>query len=150
MGDRDSLSQSVGLLLSYVVRVSDGVIVIDLGWNSDEAWQAFQVGLARAGTSLNEVVGVVITHAHPDHYGFASAIKEHTSAWIGAHPAERPNIASTDGARATRIGELAHWLHRCGVPASHLEALRAEAADIAANMPRVQPDIDLLDGVPTA
>ncbi|HEY5853532.1 MAG TPA: MBL fold metallo-hydrolase [Aldersonia sp.] len=133
---------------SYLVRVPAGVIVVDLGWDSDDAWNAFQVGLSRAGATLDEVVGVVISHAHPDHYGFAAAIKEHTPAWIGAHPAERRQVAATAHERAARVEEMEHWMRRCGVPESHLQLLRREAAEIAATLPAVQPDIDLADGTP--
>jgi glyoxylase-like metal-dependent hydrolase (beta-lactamase superfamily II) len=133
---------------SYCLRYSGGVVVVDLGWDTAEGWQTFQLGLTRAGVMLDEIIGVVITHTHPDHYGFAAAIKKYTPAWIAAHGAERPLIAATAEERATRVDEMAEWLQRCGVPGSEIPGLTHEAAELQAAMPHVQPDFDLFDGVP--
>jgi len=133
---------------SYCLRFSGGVVIVDLGWDTPEGWQTFQLGLARAGVALDEIIGVVITHAHPDHYGFAAAVRENTSAWIAAHPAERPLIAATVAERSARVDEMAEWLLRCGVPGSEIAGLRDEAAELQAAMPHVLPDFELDDGVP--
>jgi glyoxylase-like metal-dependent hydrolase (beta-lactamase superfamily II) len=133
---------------SYLLRVPTGVVVIDLGWDSDEAWEAFLLGLRRAGADLDDVVGAVVTHCHPDHYGFASTLKEHTGAWIAAHPAERSNIAADAAELTTRVDDMYRWLRVCGVPDSYLPGLGGEVDELAATMPRVVPDIQLADGDP--
>ena len=133
---------------SYCLRYSSGVVVVDLGWNTADGWHTFQLGLSRAGVMLDELIGVVITHTHPDHYGLAGAIKRYTPAWIAAHGAERPLIAVTAAERATRVDEMAEWLQRCGAPDSEIGVLVHEDAELLGAMPDVQPDFDLLDGVP--
>ena len=133
---------------SYCLRYSGGVVVVDLGWDTAEGWRTFQLGLNRAGVTLDEVIGVVITHTHPDHYGFATAIKQYTPAWIATHGAERPLIAATAAERAARVDEMAEWLQRCGAPDSEMAELVHEDAELQAAMPYVQPDFDLIDGDP--
>ncbi|MFB4426346.1 MBL fold metallo-hydrolase [Streptomyces sp. QL37] len=133
---------------SYALRYPDGIVVVDLGWDSDEAWQAFVAGLARAGACLDEVKGVVVTHAHPDHYGLASRIREHTSAWIGAHPGERAQIRVGEAERGDRLAEIADWLRECGVPRSLLAELDGELRALDSVLPSVEPDVELHDGVP--
>ncbi|MFB7992306.1 MBL fold metallo-hydrolase [Streptomyces sp. NPDC056002] len=133
---------------SYALRYPDGIVVVDLGWDSDEAWQAFLAGLARAGAGLDEVKGIVVTHAHPDHYGLARRIREHTSAWIGTHQGERAQIRVGAVERRARRAEIADWLQECGVPGPLLSELDGELRALDAVLPAVEPDVELQDGVP--
>jgi glyoxylase-like metal-dependent hydrolase (beta-lactamase superfamily II) len=75
-------------VLVYALELPDGVAVIDAGWNTDEAWQALVAGLATAGYTPEDLRAVLVTHIHPDHYGLAGRIREHSGAWIGLHPAD--------------------------------------------------------------
>jgi glyoxylase-like metal-dependent hydrolase (beta-lactamase superfamily II) len=133
---------------SYALRFAAGVVVVDLGWDSDEAWDAFLAGLARAGTGLHEVTGVAVTHAHPDHYGLAPRIREHTGAWIAAHPGERAQIRVDAAERRARLDEITLWLADCGVPEGTLAGLGHEIGALEAVLPGVEPDLELRDGVP--
>jgi len=133
---------------SYALRYPDGLVVVDLGWDSDEAWDAFLAGLSRAGAGLDEVIGVVVTHAHPDHYGLATRIREHSSAWIGAHPGERAQIRVDAAERRARLGEITAWLRDCGVPGPLLVELDGELGALDAVLPSVEPDVELADGTP--
>lgn len=133
---------------SYALRYPDGFVLVDLGWESDEAWDALLAGLARAGAGLDEVIGVVITHAHPDHYGLAARMREHSSAWIAAHPGERAQIRVDAAERRARFAEIADWLQDCGVPAALLAELDGELSALDAVLPTIEPDIWLEDGAP--
>ncbi|WP_328469004.1 MBL fold metallo-hydrolase [Actinoplanes sp. NBC_00393] len=131
---------------SYTLRYPAGLVVVDLGWNSDDAWEAFCQGLTRAGGSLDEVIGVVATHAHPDHYGLAPRIRENAGAWIGTHPAERAQIRVDESERRERVTAIGHWLQECGVPAAVRADLRDELTRLDAVLPSAAPDILLADG----
>jgi glyoxylase-like metal-dependent hydrolase (beta-lactamase superfamily II) len=136
----------LGFTFSYFVRVADGVVAVDMGWDSEESWQAFRSGLGYAGASLDQLLGVVVTHVHPDHYGLAGQIRAHTSAWIAVHPAERPQIASSQQLRTEHVHRMAAWLTACGAPQSEFEVLRADAAEIETRISLVPPDFELEDG----
>ncbi|WP_446045438.1 MBL fold metallo-hydrolase [Streptomyces olivaceus] len=133
---------------SYALRYPDGIVVVDLGWDSDEAWRAFLAGLTRAGAGLDEVRGVVVTHAHPDHYGLAARIRDRTSAWIGAHSGERAQIQVDAEERRVRRAEIVDWLRECGVPGALLAELDGELQALDAVLPTTAPDVELQDGVP--
>jgi glyoxylase-like metal-dependent hydrolase (beta-lactamase superfamily II) len=135
-------------VFSYLVETAGGLVIVDLGWNDDDAWRALLDGLARAGKSLDDVAGVVVTHVHPDHYGLAVRVKRASDAWIAVHPAERPQIAHDANAARERLADMAEWLLRCGAPQTEVDILDEESAEIAAHFPAVQPDVDLEDGVP--
>lgn len=136
----------LGYSFSYSVEVDDGIVVVDLGWDSDDGWRLFQKGLARAGRSLEDIVGVVITHVHPDHFGLASRIAASTSAWVAAHEAEIPLITGDRADAAGRFEEMYGWVRACGVPESELSDLRAESSAVLASMPLARLDRTLSDG----
>jgi glyoxylase-like metal-dependent hydrolase (beta-lactamase superfamily II) len=135
----------LGYSFSYTVRVPSGVIVIDLGWDSDEAWQVFLAGLSHAGVGLDEIIGVVATHVHPDHYGLAGRIRTSTSAWIAVHEAELIQIALNEPDRDDKVASLIRWLGHCGVSADDQDLL-SEVHRLVASMVDVQPDQLLSDG----
>ena len=135
----------LGFAFSYVVPVAGGVLVVDAGWDSDECWDAFRAGLAAAGAGLDDVVGLVVTHVHPDHYGLAERLRAASPAWIGLHPAERPRIAEGERDRERAVADLAEWLSQAGAPASEFAELDADAADMKARISMVVPEHDLLD-----
>lgn len=136
----------LGFAFSYLVRVADGVVAVDAGWDSPECWDAFLGGLWAAGAGLDELRGVVITHVHPDHYGLAERIREHTDAWLAVHPAELPRIAASGADRLRALDDMAAWLRECGTPDSEVAALHADEIDLMRRISMVRPDHELVDG----
>jgi hydroxyacylglutathione hydrolase len=52
--------------------------------------------LKRTGTSPEEISRLILTHAHPDHIGAASAIKRISGCTVAAHAAEKAWIEDVD------------------------------------------------------
>lgn len=75
-------------VLVYVFELSDGVAVVDAGWDCAEAWDALVAGLAIAGYEPQDVQAILVTHWHPDHFGLAPRMREASGAWIGMHAAD--------------------------------------------------------------
>jgi glyoxylase-like metal-dependent hydrolase (beta-lactamase superfamily II) len=136
----------LGFAFSYLVPVADGLIAVDVGWDSPESWAAFLGGLWAAGAGLEQLRGVVITHVHPDHYGLAQRIREQTGAWIALHPAERPRIAESGADRLRALDDMVAWLRQCGTPDSEIATLHADELDVMGRISMVQPDHELVDG----
>jgi glyoxylase-like metal-dependent hydrolase (beta-lactamase superfamily II) len=132
----------------YLMRARSGIIAIDLGWDSDDGWDAFQVGLLRAGASLRDLVGVVVTHAHPDHFGLVDRVRKHTGAWIAGHESERVNVLRTPSAQAQRAEELRTWLEDCGAPTEWRTKLTQDVLTLNASKSGADFDILLEDGQP--
>jgi glyoxylase-like metal-dependent hydrolase (beta-lactamase superfamily II) len=131
---------------THLTRVNGAVIAVDIGWESDECWEALELGMAAAGLTMGDLTGVLVTHVHPDHYGLVERVRANTSAWIAMHPLERAQLGQEAPDRQRHLEKMAHWLRVCGAPESEFEALRADADDLVKRMSLVQPDLDLADG----
>jgi glyoxylase-like metal-dependent hydrolase (beta-lactamase superfamily II) len=136
----------MGYALCYSVQAGHGVVLVDLGWDSDEAWDVLTAGLRSAGAGLPDVTGAIVTHLHPDHFGLAARLRASTGAWIAVHPAEMPHVAADEQARDRFLAAMASWLRSCGSPPSEFAALAADAADVRARLASVRPDAALTDG----
>jgi glyoxylase-like metal-dependent hydrolase (beta-lactamase superfamily II) len=72
----------------YLLKGSNGDLLIDTGWNNNVALQALEQELHEAGTNIKNINKIVVTHAHPDHYGLVSKIKKINDAIIYLHHRE--------------------------------------------------------------
>jgi glyoxylase-like metal-dependent hydrolase (beta-lactamase superfamily II) len=135
----------LGYTICYAIQVDKGVVLVDLGWDSDEGWDALNRGLAVANTRVDEVLGAVITHVHPDHYGLAARLKASSDAWLAVHVAERSHIAGDESAKDDYLDQMADWLRDCGCPPSEIAGLDMDASDIRSRIATVWPDFDLVD-----
>ena len=66
----------LGHLNSYLVEGKDGWLMIDTGWNTDEAFGALQRELSALGLALTDITTIIVTHVHPDHFGLVGRIKQ--------------------------------------------------------------------------
>jgi glyoxylase-like metal-dependent hydrolase (beta-lactamase superfamily II) len=96
-------------VLVYAVEQQGGLVLVDTGWCSDDAWTALTDGLGQVGASLSAVTGVLVTHAHRDHYGLGDRIRQASGAWLAMHEVERAHLQtgrSPAAARASLLGRL--------------------------------------------
>ncbi|SNQ46181.1 Zn-dependent hydrolase, glyoxylase [Frankia canadensis] len=127
--------------LMYVIESLDGPYLIDAGWDWDEAFAALEDGLALIGTSVPEVRGVLVTHAHLDHYGMAARIRAASGAWVSLHPLDDDLLARARHGLADRLSDV---LDGAGVPGDIAERLLTAEHLAPHSLPR--PDILLEDG----
>lgn len=66
---------AVGPVNAYLVR-AEPLTLVDAGINTPEAEAALRAGLGAAGVSLRDIEQVLITHAHPDHYGLVHLLQD--------------------------------------------------------------------------
>lgn len=72
---------AVGPVNAYLIE-AEPVTLIDAGINTPGAQNSLFVALAAAGYFPESIQQVLITHAHPDHYGLVHAIQEKSAATI--------------------------------------------------------------------
>jgi glyoxylase-like metal-dependent hydrolase (beta-lactamase superfamily II) len=133
-------------VLAYAFAVPDGVVLVDPGWNAPEALAALAEGLGVAGSRLEDVRGVLVTHIHPDHYGLAARIRELSGAWVGLHPADAALIPDRYTDVEDLLARTARWVAQTGAPAADLAELRDASLQLRRFVVAGQPDRLLADG----
>lgn len=130
----------------YLLKGDDGYLLIDTGWNDEEAFQSLKAQLAEIGFGFGDIRQIVVTHIHPDHYGLAGRLKELSLAKISLHYLENDLIEP----RYIRVAEYLHqaeeWLRRHGVPAWELPTSQSVALRARRFSAPVSPDITLYGG----
>jgi glyoxylase-like metal-dependent hydrolase (beta-lactamase superfamily II) len=74
---------------SYMLKDSDGAVLIDAGCGFPECYQKIQEFLAEHGVAPSNVHTVVLSHAHPDHMGAMPFLLEESSPRILIHRLEK-------------------------------------------------------------
>ena len=72
---------AVGPVNAYLLP-GDPLTLIDAGYNMPEAQDALFAELSVAGCAVESIQRVLITHAHPDHYGLLHVIQERSEATV--------------------------------------------------------------------
>jgi len=130
----------------YGFETERGVYIVDAGWNTDEAYEALDAGLAHAGASMTDVRGVMVTHIHPDHYGLAGRVRETSDAWIALHPADAALIHDRYEDPDDLLERMAASLRRLGAPPEELAQLRDASMPVRPLVELATPDVLMEDG----
>jgi len=117
----------VGPVNCYLVKAKPYTLV-DPGPNTEAAREALVKGLAAAGTDLERIERVVVTHGHSDHASLAPWVQSRSGAVVFAHPFEFPKL--TGGFDIWR--EVDPFLRAGGMPEKVLAYLRATVDPVPA------------------
>ncbi len=102
----------MGGAVNCYVLIDPPVTVVDPGTATPASLELLSATLADAGRSLDDVEQVVVTHAHPDHFGAAARVARRSGAVILAGRAE---VAALRGEQAADL--RAPMMAAFGVPA---------------------------------
>jgi glyoxylase-like metal-dependent hydrolase (beta-lactamase superfamily II) len=105
---------AVGPANVYVFN-ADPITLFDCGPNTPATENALLLGLAAIGLAPEQIARVVISHAHPDHYGMAPRLHEISGAQILVGERDLPNLA--DRSMLVATGRL---LLQAGMPMEQL------------------------------
>jgi glyoxylase-like metal-dependent hydrolase (beta-lactamase superfamily II) len=133
-------------VLCYVLEHRTGVVLVDPGWPSDDSYEALAAGLRSCGRSVGEVSGILVTHAHHDHYGLADRIRTETGAWVAMHERDVALQTFTDEDHAAVLRRRRLWLRRCGATADEATGPGFDVESIRRWALAERPDRFLADG----
>jgi glyoxylase-like metal-dependent hydrolase (beta-lactamase superfamily II) len=119
-----------------------GMMLVDGGIDSDDAWAALSRAIAGAG-GWSAIRLHVVTHMHLDHFGLAHRVRAASSAPLamGELDAERAAHAASDPAEERDFRD--RLLRENGAPEADVEAVRRAIADPRASVKFVEPEIIL-------
>ncbi len=131
---------------TYLVKGDGGHLLIDTGWNTTESFDSLKEQLAELGVSGKEISRIVVTHAHPDHYGQAGKLKSLFGATLYFHHLEKDFIDTRYVSMEELIQELGRWLERNGVPPERLAELTQASLPLLQFVTPAMPDVTLYGG----
>jgi glyoxylase-like metal-dependent hydrolase (beta-lactamase superfamily II) len=131
--------------LVYALELADGLALVDVGYDTDDAWAALETGLATAGCAIGDVRWLFVTHAHRDHFGLAGRLQREAGTRIAMHPLEASALAHGEDRVTARRAVMTSWLLHCGLDGRDVEAMLPPSLTGAG--PEVpEPDLLLRDG----
>ncbi len=131
---------------AYLVEGGDGHILIDTGWDSQEALWALQEGIKGANVKLRDIKKVVVTHIHPDHYGLSAKIKQICGAEVAIHRIDAGLIFSRYKDFDDLLQQMGELLRQNGVPEDELSQLREASLWMNKYVTTDEPEEQLEDG----
>ena len=109
-----------GVTNFYLISESGKYTVVDAGTPGD--WAYFASSLDGLGATLADVDAVLLTHAHPDHTGFAERARTEAGAQVWIHRADEQ--AARTGKTGKRDGKITSYLLRAAFYRTSLSLLR--------------------------
>lgn len=136
----------LGYVNVYLVQGNSGYLLIDTGWNTEEAFISLNKQLAGIGISLEDIAQIVVTHIHPDHYGLAGRLNHLSHIKLYLHELEKGLIKSRYQDMDNLLQQMGRRLHTNGVPPDELPILQTASVGMAKFVAPTLPDIALRGG----
>ena len=120
----------------YLLRDGDGWTIVDSGLNYPPGQAAWLAAFDALGIRDESIARIILTHAHPDHYGMAGWLAERSSAPVLLSPIEQAFAARVWGGGEPVIQAVAALFHQHGMPDDLIAAVRDQMAVVR---PMTQP-----------
>lgn len=140
------INPSSGHVNTYLVQGDNEYLLIDTGWNTEEAFDSLKKQLAENDIKFKDIRQIVVTHVHPDHYGLAGRLKQLSGATLAMHHIEKGFIESRYVTMGNLLLQTEKWLHINGVPPDELPKLQMASVEMAKFVAPTLPDITLYGG----
>jgi glyoxylase-like metal-dependent hydrolase (beta-lactamase superfamily II) len=127
----------------YVIKGTNGYLLVDSGWNTDASFAALKNGMAEIGADIKDISQILVTHVHPDHYGMAGRVKKISGASLAMHHIETGFIDSRYVSMETLINQIDQLLLANGVPSKMIASLSQATVGLQQYVVVTYPDINL-------
>jgi glyoxylase-like metal-dependent hydrolase (beta-lactamase superfamily II) len=138
--------QGPGHINVYFIEGTQGWLLVDTGWNTDESFSTLHNYLIKIGAGFEDIRQIVVTHIHPDHYGMAGRLKKLSGATLAMHHIEKGLIKPRYVSMNELLIQTDRLLIASGTPRHIAATLRDATLDLEHYIVPVPPDITLHDG----
>ena len=136
----------LGYVNVYLVQGDNGCLLVDTGWDTEEAFDSLEKQLAEIGINFKDISQIIATHIHPDHCGLTGKLKQLSQAKIALHYLEKDFIEPRYKNMDKLLCQIAEWLHTNGVPNEELTKLQTASLGMAKFVTPALPDVTLYGG----
>ena len=135
----------------FLVRLTQGYLLIDCGLNTEPAFLAFESGMQALGLQWTDIRQILLTHMHPDHMGMSAKLLQLTGATLMMHETEARHLALLTKSDC-RLPWLDHTFTEAGMPQDVQARIDRHFTQIRSNFHSLIPDRLLAGGevIPTA
>jgi glyoxylase-like metal-dependent hydrolase (beta-lactamase superfamily II) len=135
----------VGSINVYMIRSSDGFLLLDCGLKTKACREALAGALAALGVGWPGIRRLVITHLHPDHFGLAAELRGLAGCEVMLHSVEAAHLPLRllDNDFFSRHSA---WLAEHGVPPDESEEISQVSRGIQEFVDTFDVDRKLEDG----
>jgi glyoxylase-like metal-dependent hydrolase (beta-lactamase superfamily II) len=114
----------LSILNAYVIKTGEGAMLIDTGWNTNEAYDSLIAQLGQIGLSPADLKYIVVTHFHPDHFGLTERLSQVSNAILIQHKIEVDLLTQRRVDAEKALSSMAKWLNRNGFPETGFEEIK--------------------------
>ena len=100
----------------YLVQKDEYSVLIDAGSGTDTSHEQLIAGLRETGVNPSALTHILLTHAHIDHYGGLTKLKQMTNAKIAVHELDLQTITHHEARLALISARLDTFLAGTGLP----------------------------------
>jgi glyoxylase-like metal-dependent hydrolase (beta-lactamase superfamily II) len=136
----------VNVYLLEPVQSFERLTLVDTGPDWEATQRALQAALGGSGYTVSDLQEILISHAHPDHYGLAARLVSESGARLAAHPDSQPALESGTSSSRRATAFYHRWLAECGVPAHVQDQIGLDREDSHQYARPVAVDCLLHDG----
>lgn len=133
-------------VLPYLVKAGGETILVDCGWNTQDAYQALEEGMKEHGSHPSEITRLVITHVHPDHFGMSGRLKRLSDCDVVIHEKDAEVITSRYLAPRSLTDEMKRFMQINGVPELESPAMAQGSMGMIDRVAPVPPDTEVKGG----
>jgi glyoxylase-like metal-dependent hydrolase (beta-lactamase superfamily II) len=132
---------------AWAIAAGSGIVLIDTGMHEPGSLAQLERALDQVNLRLEQVSQIVVTHAHPDHWGQAAPIQDRSGAQLWMHPHHEHATRSASDPEAA-LAQRLEVGRQSGVSAAALRRYAERAEEFQSGIARViEPDHELVPGV---
>ena len=139
-------SRGLAYVMPYLISSGGSTLLLDCGWNTDDAIAALHDQLVEAGVATASLETVLLTHTHPDHCGLAGRLAAETGCTVAVHELDLARIEGQCSSEYVRTQRFDLWCNRCGVPSGERAALAFEGLPRSLFATPIEPGVRLRGG----
>ena len=140
------VTKGLPYVLPYLIKGGGETILVDCGWNTDDAYGALETGMAEHGSHPNDISKLVVTHIHPDHYGMAGRLKQLSSCEVLIHEKDAEVIKDRYFAPRGLADTMGKFMEMNGVPPLDSPTMARGSMNMLDRVSPVPPDTQVKGG----